>query len=250
LTPAGQLVYGEFLDGGNFSRLFQVSQTINMTSTANRTYRWLFWSLAIIGFCLDQGSKYSVFGWLYPSETLSRYSDQSAAIVPGVFYLATTFSDKVDPGDSWRSPLRTLFGTRLPKLNHGALWGIGSAEDGTDLNHLFALVSIVAAIAIVVWSFRPSIAGDCWLCIALGLILAGTLGNLYDRVVFLGVRDFLQWVYLYEWPRFNIADSCLVCGAGILLVHAFFTSPATVEKPATATSVPTESAALATEPLP
>jgi len=54
----------------------------------------------------------------------------------------------------------------------------------------------------------------------LGLILAGTLGNLYDRVVFNGVRDFLYF-HLIEWPVFNIADCCLVCGAFLLLAQAF-----------------------------
>jgi lipoprotein signal peptidase len=59
------------------------------------------------------------------------------------------------------------------------------------------------------------------LCAALGLILAGTLGNLYDRLVFNGVRDFLHWDYFYDWPVFNVADCCLVCGAGLLLLQAF-----------------------------
>ncbi len=72
------------------------------------------------------------------------------------------------------------------------------------------------------------------MCIALGLILAGTLGNLYDRVVFGGVRNFLYWFYLVDWPVFNFADCCLVCGAGLLLLQAFLTeaSPATQEAPA------------------
>jgi lipoprotein signal peptidase len=55
----------------------------------------------------------------------------------------------------------------------------------------------------------------------LGLILAGTLGNLYDRILFNGVRDFFHWDYLYNWPVFNVADCCLVVGAGLLLVQAF-----------------------------
>ena len=64
-----------------------------------------------------------------------------------------------------------------------------------------------------------------WVCIALGLILGGTLGNFYDRVVFNGVRDFLHWNYLFDWPVFNLADSCLVCGACLLLLQAFGKQP-------------------------
>ena len=63
------------------------------------------------------------------------------------------------------------------------------------------------------------------LCSALGLILGGTLGNLYDRLVFNGVRDFLHWDYLFDWPVFNVADCCLVCGASLLLLQAFASSP-------------------------
>ena len=105
-------------------------------------------------------------------------------------------------------------------MNQGALFGLGR-EHATFANWTFAVVSLLAAAAIVYWSFRPSAARDLWVCMALGLILAGTLGNLYDRVVFNGVRDFLHWNYLFDWPVFNVADSCLVCGAGLLLLQAF-----------------------------
>src|SRR5207248_5691819 len=123
---------------------------------------------------------------------------------------------------------RRLNGPKLPKVNHGALWGIGGRldddDEGTDFNHVFAIVSVIAAIAIVGWSLRAATAHDRWLCMALGLILAGTLGNLYDRVVFGGVRDFLYF-YWIEWPVFNVADCCLVCGAFLLLTQAFCNQP-------------------------
>jgi lipoprotein signal peptidase len=66
---------------------------------------------------------------------------------------------------------------------------------------------------------------------ALGLILGGTIGNLYDRLVFGGVRDFLYF-YKIEWPVFNVADCCLVVGATLLLLQAVFVAPST-EQPAT-----------------
>ena len=71
---------------------------------------------------------------------------------------------------------------------------------------------------------RPTTARDRALCGALGLILAGTLGNLYDRLIFDGVRDFLYF-HWFEWPVFNLADCCLVCGAFLLLVQAFWSKP-------------------------
>jgi hypothetical protein len=86
---------------------------------------------------------------------------------------------------------------------------------------MFAVISLVAAAGIGWWSMTSATVKDRWLCVALGLILAGTLGNLYDRLVFNGVRDFLHWDFLYNWPVFNLADCCLVFGAGLLIIQAF-----------------------------
>src|SRR4051794_220524 len=194
-----------------------------MSNTANKSYRWLFCLLAVLGLCLDQGSKYGVFAWLNnePPNPMKNY-DREAEVIPDVFYLAVKFTNEPAQMDNWRSPLRTFSSDLMPEVNHGALWGIGGRDDsGTDFNHVFALISVLAAGAILVWSCRATTAHDRWLCMALGLILAGTLGNLYDRVVFYGVRDFLQWIYLFNFPRFNVADSCLVCGATLLLLQAF-----------------------------
>src|SRR5580658_8599879 len=54
--------------------------------------------------------------------------------------------------------------------------------------------------------------------IALALILGGTIGNLWDRLLYGMVTDFLEvHIVHYHWPDFNVADSCIVIG-GILLV--------------------------------
>lgn len=111
-------------------------------------------------------------------------------------------------------------------VNQGALFGTKLGLPPEHSNTFFAAVSLLAAIGILAWSFFPSVGRDRVLCISLGLILAGTLGNFYDRVVFHGVRDFLHWNYFYDWPVFNVADCCLVCGAGLMLVQAFFLRPA------------------------
>src|SRR5262249_46780482 len=121
----------------------------------------------------------------------------------------------------------------LPRVNHGALFGMAS-ERGHLANAVFAGISLLAAGAIVFWSTRGSLARDGMLCTALGLILGGTLGNLYDRLVFNGVRDFLHWYYP-EWPVFNIADCCLVSGAALLLIQALWARPVQAEQPAVAT---------------
>ena len=87
---------------------------------------------------------------------------------------------------------------------------------------LLAVGALGVLLSIIFWSTQKSTARDRWLCLSLGLILAGTLGNFYDRILFNGVRDFLHWNYHFDWPVFNIADCCLVVGACLLLVQAFF----------------------------
>jgi len=58
--------------------------------------------------------------------------------------------------------------------------------------------------------------------IALALILGGAVGNLYDRLRFSHVVDFLEvHIVHYHWPDFNIADSCIVIGACLLLIEIF-----------------------------
>jgi signal peptidase II len=62
--------------------------------------------------------------------------------------------------------------------------------------------------------------------VALALILGGALGNLYDRIRFHHVVDFLAVkIYHYNWPDFNVADSCIVIGAGLLLLEIFRPTP-------------------------
>jgi signal peptidase II len=54
------------------------------------------------------------------------------------------------------------------------------------------------------------------------LIIAGALGNLVDRFRFGYVVDFIEWYYRdYHWPVFNIADSCIVVGAVLLILFSF-----------------------------
>ena len=58
--------------------------------------------------------------------------------------------------------------------------------------------------------------------VALALILGGAFGNLYDRVRYHYVIDFLEvHIVHYHWPDFNVADSCIVIGACLLLIEIF-----------------------------
>jgi signal peptidase II len=190
------------------------------------SYRSLLWGLAFLGLLLDQTTKYVVFHWQYNNGQGGQYT-----VVPGVFELLAQFDPRRDSGPAMFGPLRTVSGDILPRVNHGALFG-WDAWLGVSANGAFAVISLLAAAAIIYWSTQRSLARDWSLCAALGLILAGTLGNLYDRIVFDGVRDFIHWHYYdkFDWPVFNIADCCLVVGAGLLLTQAFFHRSAAHDK--------------------
>ena len=112
-------------------------------------------------------------------------------------------------------------------VNLGALFGLGQ---GFGL--LFSAVSILAAVGIVVWLFVFNACRSHWLTFALGLIVGGIFGNLYDRLGFHGLQDeytggVRDWILLrygsYTWPNFNIADSLLVVGAFMLAIYSFST---------------------------
>jgi signal peptidase II len=62
--------------------------------------------------------------------------------------------------------------------------------------------------------------------IALSLILGGAAGNLWDRLTTGHVVDFLLfYVKQYQWPVFNLADSSIVAGAGLLILEILFAKP-------------------------
>ena len=181
-----------------------------------RTYRWLLIGIACVGLTSDLVSKYGVFRWLYNDGYGGEYN-----LIPGVFKILAQFDAQAPPCDC---VFATWSGPTMPRVNHGALFGLGGEHTGLA-NKFFAVISVIAAIAILVWGMRRSTAIDAYLSVALGPILGGTIGNLYDRIVFGGVRDFLYFYYI-EWPVFNIADCCLVVGAALLLIQAIF-SPTT-----------------------
>jgi signal peptidase II len=81
---------------------------------------------------------------------------------------------------------------------------------------LFSLAA-VAIVAVILWNAerldRLSLAG-------FSLILGGAAGNVFDRLVWGRVTDFLElYVGDYHWPTFNIADSAIVIGSGLLLIE-------------------------------
>jgi len=146
-----------------------------------------FWLLTVLGLALDLWSKWAVFNWL------EQKPGNSVSIIDGFLRLVMT-------------------------LNDGAAFGLFSGKP-----YLLVVVSVIALIAIF-GIFLYSRTERKLVHIALGLFAAGVCGNFYDRVFNDGlVRDFVD-VYIrifsreYHWPAFNVADSFLCVGVGLMII--------------------------------
>jgi len=104
--------------------------------------------------------------------------------------------------------------------NPGAAFGFLAGASGAWRSIFFITVSIVA-LAVILALVRQA-RGRLPL-IALSLIGGGAVGNLIDRVRFGEVVDFIDWYYRsFHWPTFNIADSAISLGVGLMVIDMLF----------------------------
>lgn len=104
--------------------------------------------------------------------------------------------------------------------NPGAAFGLLASADASWRLGFFIGVSILA-IGIILVFLRDLDPKDRLSALALGLIMGGAAGNLFDRFRYGEVVDFLHFRLWsgYSWPDFNVADSCIVVGVGILVLE-------------------------------
>ena len=158
------------------------------TSTTGRFGRlgWLW--LTVLVLVIDLTSK------VYFDNSLQMY--QQIVVIPDLF--------------SWTLAYNT--GAAFSFLADSAGWQ----------RWLFALIAVVVSAVLVVWLKRLG-RNETWLAIALALILGGALGNLYDRIVYGHVVDFIlvHWQNRWYFPAFNFADSAICVGAVMLALDMF-----------------------------
>jgi signal peptidase II len=108
--------------------------------------------------------------------------------------------------------------------NTGAAWSF-LAKAGGWQRWLFTLLALGVSAGIMYWLRRISARGQAMQAWGLSLVLAGALGNVIDRVRLGYVVDFIGVHWNDAWfPAFNIADSGITIGAGLLLLDAFLDS--------------------------
>ena len=150
---------------------------------------WYGLSFLVLGvLAADQLSKYAV-------EKLT-YTGSLRVIIPGLLNLAHTSNPGVAFG--W------LAGSRSPWLAS------------------VLITFSVAVIALLVWLLATDRAGGSLGKFGLGMILGGASGNVLDRVLRRSVTDFIDFhVGSYHWYTFNLADSAIVIGAGLVILELF-----------------------------
>ena len=116
--------------------------------------------------------------------------------------------------------------------NRGAAFSLfndSTSEWRTVLLALFSVAAVLLISGFILWRAarldRLSLAG-------FGLILGGAAGNVIDRIGWGRVTDFLDfYIGTYHWPAFNVADSALVVGCGLLLLEALHAKRQTANVP-------------------
>jgi signal peptidase II len=118
-------------------------------------------------------------------------------------------------------PLRVFSWFNLTlQHNTGAAFSFLNDAGGWQ-RYFFTLIASAISIALVVWVYLMP-RGHHLLALSLGLILGGALGNLWDRVELGYVVDFISVHYQGRYfPAFNVADSAISVGAGLMLLDSF-----------------------------
>lgn len=157
------------------------------TASPSRDMRWVILTIAALVVFLDRVTKLWIVSHIP--------SGHAIVIIPKVFRLTHV-------------------------LNTGAAFSMfeGSASPNLVRNLLIAFsVVAVVVVLVLIWKMGRSLS---LISIALALILGGAVGNLYDRLRFAYVVDFLEvHIVHYHWPDFNVADSAIVVGACLLLLE-------------------------------
>ncbi len=100
--------------------------------------------------------------------------------------------------------------------NPGSAFGMFGSTSGA---RVFLTVVGIIAIGMILWMLYKAREDQQRLAVALALIIGGAIGNLYDRILFGEVTDFIVWrINEHRWPTFNIADAVLCVGVGLLFL--------------------------------
>lgn len=144
----------------------------------------MYYVIAVVMIIIDQWTKYLVIENMTIGESIP--------IIDNIFYLT-----------SHRNP--------------GAAWGILQGQ-----MWFFYIITLIV-VGIIIYYIEHYAKTNRLLGISLGLVLGGAIGNFIDRVRFQEVVDFLDvYIFSYDYPIFNVADSSLVVGVILIGIITLF----------------------------
>lgn len=150
----------------------------------------------------------------------------------GILALVSVVSLVLDQWTKWLVHTRFRVGESVDLIdpilaltyvrNKGAAFGILQTASASFREPFFMLVPIIA-IGVIGYLYYKLENDQRFSALALSLVLSGAIGNLIDRIRLGYVVDFVDvhWREVYHWPAFNVADSCIVVGVGILFLQSF-----------------------------
>ena len=155
--------------------------------SVGRDWRWLMFVIAAVVIVLDRVSKLWIEAHIKAGHAI--------VVIPKIFRLTHV-------------------------LNTGAAFSLfESIKSPLAVRNMLVGFSVLAILVVIVllWRMGRDLTATSF---ALALILGGAAGNLYDRIRYAHVVDFLEvHIVHYHWPDFNVADSAIVVGACLLLLE-------------------------------
>ncbi|ULT58518.1 signal peptidase II [Neobacillus drentensis] len=151
------------------------------------------------------------------------------------YYLIAIFVILLDQFTKWLIVNNMFLGESITIINNvlyitshrnrGAAWGILQGQ-----MWLFYVITIVVIVAIMFYLHKAA-RGKVLLGVSLALMLGGAIGNFIDRVLRKEVVDFIHaYIFNYNFPVFNIADSALVIGVILLMIQMLLDERGSKEK--------------------
>ena len=169
----------------------------------------------LVGLAADQVTKFLAV------ERLTTVFDRGAQPLPdrvrGFYALRHLEPYATEPHVVWAPMWRMRYAE-----NPGAAWGLFRGFSPGFRNLFFTLVSL-GAVGFILHYYRKLAERQRFLQVALALVLAGAVGNFLDRLARRYVIDFVEWYWWnrpdLRWPTFNVADSLIVVGVAMLVLH-------------------------------
>ncbi len=179
--------------------------------------------LALVVVVLDQWTKYLVL------RDLTTAFDKAPELSDRLKVMFSSAGDEGYDGLHFRQKPYITYSENFFRLryaeNPGAAWGLFRTLPAGVRGPLFHVVSLGAVLLIGYYFTKLSgtVPNERWALYGLPLVLGGAIGNYIDRLARAFVIDFLEahWFDKATWPSFNIADSAICIGVGMLVVDAF-----------------------------